>query len=851
MNGYDPNVKTAQLNVNDSTINYTIQFQNTGNDTAINIIVRDTLSNQLDVASLQVTSYSHQPVTQTFGNKIVFNFPQINLVDSTTNEPLSHGFVSFKVKVLPTVTTNSIVPNQAAIYFDFNPAIYTNTTQTAICYQPSSATTNASICPTQSYTFNNHQLTTSGIYFDTLVNYVGCDSIIQLNLNVNNTKRDIYKTVCNGSSYFFNSKNRTNSGIYKDTVLMGAGCDSLITLHLTVLPIIRKTKFTTICSSDSIYFNSKYRNQNGLYKDTLQSYLGCDSFATLVLTVLPEIRTTLFKTSCSNLPVYFNNHLLSGTGIYYDTLQSYTGCDSFITMNFTYQSFSQTTLTQSICSNQSYTFKNKTLTASGTYIDTLQNYLGCDSFVILHFTIKPISQTTLTQSICSNQSFSFNHHTLTQSGIYYDTLQNYLGCDSFITLYFTIKPISQTTLTQSICSNQTFSFNHHNLTSSGIYYDTLTNYVGCDSLVILNFTYHLISTKIINQTICNNQTYLFKNQHLNNTGIFYDTMPNANGCDSFITLHLLVLPISSSTISQTLCSGQSYLFNNHLLTVGGTFKDTLNNYLGCDSVITLHLTILPVTSSSFNQTICFGNSIIFNQQVCNQSGNYFDTIPNYLGCDSVISMHLTVLPFNHTFVQASFCQGGSYTFNGNTYTTNGIYDNTLIAANGCDSAITLLLGIKTVDTSVIITNHSLIATATNSFFQWIDCSTHQNIAGANDSIFYPKSAGNYAVVVQSKQNLCTDTSACFYFGNVGMEQVSSSHWQLVVYPNPVNNQLTVSSKQYSVNTIEIKDVLGRTCISIINHTSEIIHVEHLPSGVYFIKATDNKGNTLTAKFVKE
>jgi hypothetical protein len=75
--------------------------------------------------------------------------------------------------------------------------------------------------------------------------------------------------------------------------------------------------------------------------------------------------------------------------------------------------------------------------------------------------------------------------------------------------------------------------------------------------------------------------------------------------------------------------------------------------------------------------------------------------------------------------------------------------------------------------------------------------------------------------------------------------------QLLVYPNPAGNQLTVGSNQYSVNTIEVTNVLGQVCISIINYKSEIINVAALPSGIYFIKATDNKGNVMNGKFVKE
>ncbi|MEN9522363.1 MAG: hypothetical protein RL065_740, partial [Bacteroidota bacterium] len=74
--------------------------------------------------------------------------------------------------------------------------------------------------------------------------------------------------------------------------------------------------------------------------------------------------------------------------------------------------------------------------------------------------------------------------------------------------------------------------------------------------------------------------------------------------------------------------------------------------------------------------------------------------------------------------------------------------------------------------------------------------------------------------------------------------------KLIVYPNPANQYLIVSSK-YSVNTIEIANVVGQVCISIINHTSEIINIEYLPSGIYFIKATDEKGNQFNSKFIKQ
>ena len=137
---FDPNVKSVvpqgNLSANDSILTYTIQFQNTGNDTAFNIVVNDTLDSNLDVSTIQVLSSSFPTLAQTTGQSVSFNFANIKLVDSTTNEPLSHGFVTFSVKRF-TGNNGTIIPNVASIYFDLNPAVVTDTTMNRICNSPS------------------------------------------------------------------------------------------------------------------------------------------------------------------------------------------------------------------------------------------------------------------------------------------------------------------------------------------------------------------------------------------------------------------------------------------------------------------------------------------------------------------------------------------------------------------------------------------------------------------------------------------------------------------------------------------------------------------------------------------
>ncbi len=109
-------------------LTYTVNFQNTGTDTAIHIYITDTLDADLDVSTFQLLAYSHQPLVQLKENTVRFNFPNIMLVDSNANEPLSHGYVQYKVKVKSSAPVGTVINNTAYIYFDFNAPVVTNTT---------------------------------------------------------------------------------------------------------------------------------------------------------------------------------------------------------------------------------------------------------------------------------------------------------------------------------------------------------------------------------------------------------------------------------------------------------------------------------------------------------------------------------------------------------------------------------------------------------------------------------------------------------------------------------------------------------------------------------------------------
>ncbi|HOY49179.1 MAG TPA: T9SS type A sorting domain-containing protein, partial [Flavobacteriales bacterium] len=136
---YDPNDKTPSPQgvgeehfIYDNTeLEYLIRFQNTGTDTAFTIVVRDTISDYLDLTSIQPGASSHSYTWRSYGDNVQaveFTFNNIQLPDSFVNEVASHGFIKYRINQKRSNPLGSIIQNTAAIYFDFNEPVFTNTT---------------------------------------------------------------------------------------------------------------------------------------------------------------------------------------------------------------------------------------------------------------------------------------------------------------------------------------------------------------------------------------------------------------------------------------------------------------------------------------------------------------------------------------------------------------------------------------------------------------------------------------------------------------------------------------------------------------------------------------------------
>ena len=273
--------------------------------------------------------------------------------------------------------------------------------------------------------------------------------------------------------------------------------------------------------------------------------------------------------------------------------------------------------------------------------------------------------------------------------------------------------------------------------------------------------------------------------------------------------------------SLTWINGITYYASNN------TAQDTLVNVSGCDSIISLDLTITQTSFTSDVLTSCDSLTWINGVTYYASNNTTQDTLVNVLGCDSIVSLDLTIHSSSTRTDIRTSCDS-LYWINGVTYYVSNNSDSLVLqSSNGCDSTVFLDLMITHVDTSVVQDSMRLTAEATNASYQWINCQTGVHIPNETGAIFMINDTGRYAVEIT--QNGCVDTSDCFSFIHVGM--VEADFDNVIIYPNPVTNELHIESIKGKLQNVKILDATGKLVRDVQNNF-ETVDVSSLAKGWY-------------------
>ena len=455
-------------------------------------------------------------------------------------------------------------------------------TKTAFTTVGSPVNTQENITACNNYSWNGTTYSISGNYIDTLHTSIGCDSIVNLVLTINNgTTSQENITACNNYNWY--GTTYSQSGTYTSILQTINGCDSVVTLSLTINQ--NESSQENISTCNNYTWNGNTYSQSGSYLDTLQTVNGCDSIITLNLTISNYISSSENITSCNNYT--WNGYTYTQSGNYTDTILDPSGCDSIKILNLV---IGQNSLTnQNVTTCGTYNWNGTNYSQSGNYNDTLQSTNGCDSVLNLNLTINSSISTNESVIVCDNYLWNGNNYS--QSGSYIDTLTTNSGCDSIVTLLLTVNP---STFSQEIISTcGPFTWHGNTYSQSGTFYDSLSTISGCDSIssLVLSLSTAQQSTDSIftcNHYLWNGNTYL-------QSGIFVDTLQTSQGCDSIATLNLTIYSIFDNIDSVSSC--QSYTWNGVQYDSSGIYTDTVQTVFGCDSINTLYLTVNDNTTA--------------------------------------------------------------------------------------------------------------------------------------------------------------------------------------------------------------------------------------------------------------
>lgn len=251
------------------------------------------------------------------------------------------------------------------------------------------------------------------------------------------------------------------------------------------------------------------------------------------------------------------------------------------------------------------------------------------------------------------------------------------------------------------------------------------------------------------------------------------------------------------------------------------------------------------TFATIEPSICFGEAFISpdGSTSWTQAGSYQDTIANTSGCDSIITIQLSVLPVATGQLTTTICDGDSYTSPSGNYTWSqaGTYTDTLISTNGCDSIVSIDLAITTVDNTVSQQENVLTANQSGASYQWMDCDNNMAIAGATNATFTALVNGNYAVQI-SLQN-CTVVSNCVEVSTIGIDELNQEAIALV-YPNPTANAITVEVLAAGRCRVDIFTITGNLVLTTFVEGQSIVQLPE-EDGVYMVQLTSEKAQHIT------
>ncbi len=316
-------------------------------------------------------------------------------------------------------------------------------------------------------------------------------------------------------------------------------------------------------------------------------------------------------------------------------------------------------------------------------------------------------------------------------------------------------------------------------------------------------------------------------------------------------VRISILHVLASSLDISNCG--PYTWNGETYTESGIYTQQFPMPYGCDSIVTLYLSIGHEYDIDFNSSSC--SDYYWNGQIYTESGDYMQAFTSIYGCDSIVTMHLSIYEPVDNEISATSCD--SYNWNGQTYTTSGDYTQTLHTAHGCDSIVTLHLTIESFEEMQAIEGDAVVDTYTtstsvytqpgfnsNATYQWV---LLPNQAGTVNGF------GNTAIVTWTDDyqgdatlgvGIATPCGEGFNTLAINVKNsfdVSENNINAKLYPNPTTDNITIEAA--GMQHITVMNAMRQVVVDIdLDTDSMSIDMTQFGSGIYVVRIQTTNGS---------
>ncbi|MEX1189343.1 MAG: gliding motility-associated C-terminal domain-containing protein [Bacteroidia bacterium] len=432
--------------------------------------------------------------------------------------------------------------------------------------------------------------------------------------------------------------------------------------------------------------------------------------------------TNIFYTNtidiCEGESITIHGNQESTAGIYEQTFNS-NGCDSVATITLVVNQIPNVTASateENICSGDEtqisasgadqYTWdnglgngQNQTVSplSTTTYIVTGSNPGGCENTAQITIDVQEgIFSSTENITICDDESYTLPDGNVADvTGTYESNFQSISGCDSLIITELVVNPNYLINQNISLCDSESYTLPNGDIVNiSGDYQIVLQAVGACDSTINTIVEFNFSSNLQLDESICEGQTYPMPDgSEASNSGLYEFDFQTEAGCDSTITINLTVQESFINEINPAICDNQTYTLPDGTLVDNAGQYEVTTSGVACDTINIINLEVNPNYEIFNNNSICDTESFLLpDGSSVQSSGIYNITFTSIQGCDSVYVIDLEVLPSFESTQEVSICPGDNYALNDGTIVTEpGVYPQVFASANSCDSTVIINL----------------------------------------------------------------------------------------------------------------------------------------------------------------